>query len=48
MKGDEVFLGSEEMVDVGALLADAGKRLVTSDIVTSERINVPTSAAAIP
>ena len=48
MKGNEVFLGSEEMTEVGTLLADAGKRLVESETVTSERIKVPTSAAVIP
>jgi hypothetical protein len=48
MKGNEVFLGSEEMTEVGTLLADAGKRLVESETVTSERMKVPTSAAVIP
>jgi hypothetical protein len=37
MKGNDVFLGSEEIIDVGELFADAGKRLVESEIVTSER-----------
>ena len=37
MYGNEMFLGSEEITDVGELFADAGKRLVESETVTSER-----------